>query len=84
VNEKLQEMIHSIATESGITDMVAAEKFAMIFGQRLMGFDYPFICGGSEEKDHMGLPKTITVCPAYGLDGFAIYEKKGEYSAPGW
>jgi len=32
----------------------------------------------------MGLPEFISVCPAFGLDGFAYYKKHTEYSAPGW
>ena len=43
-----------------------------------------FICGEGGEKDDMGLPEFISVCPAYGLDGFAYYKKHTEYSAPGW
>ena len=43
-----------------------------------------FICGEGGEKDSMDLPKTILVCPAYGLDGFAIYTKTSDYSAPGY
>ena len=43
-----------------------------------------FICGEGGEKDSMNLPKTILVCPAYGLDGFAIYTKTSDYSAPGY
>jgi len=43
-----------------------------------------FICGGAGEKDAMGLPEFISVCPAYGLDGFAYYKKFTDYSAPGW
>lgn len=43
-----------------------------------------FICGESGEKDDIGLPEYISVCPAYGLDGFAIYKKHKDYSAPGW
>jgi len=41
-----------------------------------------FICGEGGEKDDMGLPEKIMVCPAYGLDGFAIYSKTSGYSAP--
>ncbi len=41
-----------------------------------------FICGEGGEKDAMGLPEKILVCPAYGLDGFAIYTKTSDYSAP--
>ena len=43
-----------------------------------------FICGEAGEKDSMGLPEKILVCPAYGLDGFASYKKDRDYSAPGW
>jgi len=41
-----------------------------------------FITGISGEKDEMGLPEYISVCPTYGLDGFAFYKKHTEYSAP--
>jgi hypothetical protein len=41
-----------------------------------------FICGEAGEKDDMGLPEKIMVCPAYGLDGFAMYTKTSGYSAP--
>ena len=43
-----------------------------------------FICGEGGEKDEMGLPEYISVCPAFGLDGFAYYKKHTEYSAPEW
>ena len=43
-----------------------------------------FICGESGDKDDIGLPEYISVCPAYGLDGIALYKKHKEYSAPGW
>lgn len=44
----------------------------------------PFICGGTEAKDEMGLPDKIFVCPYEGLDGFAVYTKTSDYSAPEW
>jgi len=43
-----------------------------------------FICGEGGDKDGMGLPEMIMVCPAYGLDGMAIYTKTKDYSAPEW
>jgi hypothetical protein len=43
-----------------------------------------FICGEGGEKDSVGLPEKILVCPAYGLDGMAIYTKTSDYSAPGY
>ncbi len=53
---------------------LSAEKLEGVF----------FICGEAGEKDAMGLPEKILVCPAYGLDGFAIYTKTSDYSAPGY
>ena len=43
-----------------------------------------FICGEGGEKDAMGLPEMISVCPTYGADGMAMYKKHREYSSPGW
>ena len=43
-----------------------------------------FICGEGGDKDEMGLPEFISVCPSYGLDGMAMYKKHTNYSAPGW
>jgi hypothetical protein len=53
---------------------IMAEKLAGVY----------FICGEGGEKDRMGLPTKLLVCPAYGLDGFAIYTKTSDYSAPGY
>lgn len=52
--------------------------------KRLYGVERPFICGNTEEIDEDGLPKYILVCPSYGADGFAIYKKHKDYSAPGY
>lgn len=46
--------------------------------------DVYFICGEGGEKDEMGLPEFISICPSYGLDGFCYYKKHSEYSAPEW
>jgi len=43
-----------------------------------------FICGEGGERDSMGLPERINVCPALGLDGMAQYTKTKDYSAHGW
>jgi len=43
-----------------------------------------FICGEGGERDSTGLPEMIMVCPAYGLDGFAVYKKTTDCSAPEW
>jgi hypothetical protein len=51
---------------------LSAEKLEGVF----------FICGEGGEKDAMGLPEKILVCPTFGLDGFAIYTKTSNYSAP--
>lgn len=52
--------------------------------KRLYGVDRPFICGNTKEIDEDGLPRFILVCPAYGADGFAMYKKHKDYSAPGY
>jgi hypothetical protein len=51
--------------------------------KRLYGVERPFICGevGSRGDDNM--PEYFLVCPAYGADGFAMYKKHKDYSAPG-
>jgi len=41
-----------------------------------------FITGISGEKDDMGLPEYISVCPTYGLDVFYMYKKDTEYPSP--
>lgn len=51
---------------------------------RYHGRYQPFICGVGEEKGEDGLPTTILVCPMMGSDGFAIYKKHKNYSAPGY
>ena len=38
-----------------------------------------FICGVGGEFDSYGLPDTLLVCPADGLDGFAVYTKTEDY-----
>jgi hypothetical protein len=52
--------------------------------RRLYGVDRPFICGNTATIDKDGLPRYILVCPAYGADGFAMYKKHKDYSAPGY
>lgn len=44
----------------------------------------PFICGIGGETDENGLPERLHICPALGLDGFAVYKKERDYDAPGW
>lgn len=43
-----------------------------------------FICGEAGERDQMGLPEHILICPAYGSDGMAMYTMSKPYSAPGY
>jgi hypothetical protein len=43
-----------------------------------------FICGEGGEKDYLGLPQYIHVCPTYGSDivqRYTKYQKDGEASA---
>lgn len=50
----------------------------------ILSKDGPFLCGASTKKDEQGLPDYVLVCPAQGAEGYAIYKKASEYSAPGW
>lgn len=43
-----------------------------------------FICGHGGTKDATGLPASVMICPSPGSDGFAVYKKVSEYSAPGY
>ena len=51
------------------------DKLAEILS-KMEGINAPFICGGSDEVDSLGLPKYITVCPALGSDVTVTYEKR--------
>lgn len=44
----------------------------------------PFICGNAGPTDDMGLHQKYFICPTYGLDGFAVYQKERDYDAPGY
>jgi hypothetical protein len=50
--------------------------------KRLYGVDRPFICGTAGKVDSDGMNEFILVCPMYGADGFALYKKHKDYSAP--
>lgn len=43
-----------------------------------------FITGELGDKDGLGLPQCIMICPMSGLNGFAVYEKVRDYSEPGY
>jgi hypothetical protein len=52
--------------------------------KRLYGVDRPFICGKAGKQQDDGMYEYVLVCPAYGADGFALYKKHKDYSAPGY
>jgi hypothetical protein len=52
--------------------------------RRLYGVERPFICGDVGDTDEYGMREYYLVCPMYGADGFALYKKHKEYSAPGY
>jgi len=62
ITEKEYELFQKLRT---ILKHSKAEQLAGVY----------FICGEGGEKDSMGLPEFIHVCPAYGLDGIAMYKK---------
>jgi hypothetical protein len=43
-----------------------------------------FITGITGEIDEFGMPEYLTVCPHYGMPGFALYRKDKQYTEPGW
>lgn len=52
--------------------------------RRLYGVDRPFICGVTGKVGDDGMTEFVLVCPSYGSDGFALYRKHRDYSAPGY
>lgn len=50
--------------------------------KRLYGVDRPFICGTAGKLGADNMSEFVLVCPAYGADGFAMYKKHKDYSAP--
>lgn len=68
---ELKELREKVAKFKTIVTHATAEKTGVYF-----------ICGQVGELDTSGLPKQIMVCPSFGLDGFAIYTKSSDYSAP--
>jgi hypothetical protein len=50
--------------------------------KRLYGVERPFICGTAGTVGTDGMAEYICVCPMYGADGFALYKKHKDYSAP--
>jgi hypothetical protein len=52
--------------------------------RRLYGVERPFICGEAGEVGADGFKEYLLVCPSYGADGFAMYKKHKDYSAPGY
>lgn len=80
-------------TDVTITVTITQKEYAVFQRlKKIWGHSVPemsgqyFICGEGVggERDEMGLPEYISVCPAFGLDGFALYKKHKDYSAPGW
>ena len=52
--------------------------------KRLYGVERPFICGTAGTVGTDGMAEYILVCPMYGADGFAMYKKHTDSSAPGY
>lgn len=43
-----------------------------------------FITGMTGHIDDLGMPDYLTICPHFGMAGFAVYKKEKSYSEPGW
>ncbi len=62
------------------------DRQAMIL-RRLTPENFPntyFICGEAGAKDTNGLPETILVVPAYGVDWNMTYTRTGKTFGPEW
>ena len=77
VNQKVEQLQRQL-------ELVDKFKTMLIHSQAEKLQGVYFICGEAGEKDEMGLPDYISVCPAYGLDGIAMYKKHKDYTAPGY
>lgn len=43
-----------------------------------------FICGEGGEKNDIGIPKKLYICPTFGLDWSYVYERTDQTSGPEW
>ena len=75
--------------EDQVEKLTKANKVYEKLHNKLM-HEYPeksgsyFICGSAGELDDFGIPSHLLICPQYGADGFYVYKKEREYSAPEW
>lgn len=67
-----------------LEELVKENDFLRETLNKIYGIDRPFICGGGKEVGADGLADMIMVCPSLGADGFAIYKKHRDYSAPAY
>lgn len=70
---ELKELRATVARFQSIVEHATPEKTGAFF-----------ICGHGGTKDVTGLPEMVMICPSLGSDGFAIYTKTSDYSAPGY
>jgi hypothetical protein len=73
-----------MVTEIELKELQEEHAFMKETLAKLYGMDRSFICGSGSEVGQDGLPDLIMVCPAFGADGFAIYKKYRDYSAPSY
>lgn len=46
--------------------------------------DVYFICGQGGSVDNNGLPESLCICPAYGVDWFQVYERTDVTNGVEW
>ena len=78
-NEAYEGELKSLREKVALYDKIFLHSFA----SDKVGNVY-FICGEGGEKDKIGLPERIYICPAYGVDWFQIYEKSQSAVGPEW
>lgn len=82
-------VVEEFDDEEQFNKLVAASKFLLKVKTAFMTSKPEesgtlFITGVSGDKDDMGLPEYISICPTYGLAGSATFKKHKDYSEPGY
>lgn len=84
---EIDELKNRIAELEGERDKLKAqvERFATIIATASPDkTGAMFICGVAGEFCKDGMREYVMICPTLGADGFAMYKKHTDYSAPGW
>jgi hypothetical protein len=84
VRDYIEQLEEKIEKQQKALDLLEKTRKILIHAKAEQLQGVYFICGEAGEKDDMGLPSHVFICPAHGLDGFAVYKKEKDYDAPGY